>query len=565
MKQLRTSVALVALLPAAAIAQTRTDSVAMQVTFVGQREMLLQDANKQSVWPEARDLAGKAPEFTYRLLPKRMNVEPTYAPIGPSRLKVDPPLPLLYGGWVRAGMGTYFTPVLDAGYTSRRSRKGMWGVRLDHRSTQLGLGVPDSVETRFASSGLDVWGRAFRGNHVFDIGADAGRDAVAYYGIAGIRAGGDATAATAADRTTYLRMGSSVAWRMESADSSAVRPHALLSYQHLAASDSVREHTWHGTLGAATRLNGHDAAIVGDVWIDRRTVSESQAPDEQAVLSLRPELRRTTRAWQARAGLGIFIDARGDQRFHVYPDLEAQFPLFRGKLTPYAAWGGEVEMNRLENLLRDVPFLDPGMDLRSTYRQVDSRGGIKGLVAGQIHYRAEASWIRETNHLYLRNDTATGSGERLGAFYDTLSIRSIGGELSWSSRLPLEVRAGATLYRYGTSDQLHAWNLPDLAITASAQYLWRDVLKATVRGRIETGRMGLSQVAFADSRPDAQAEGYVVDLGTLADLDLLVDYTVTGRLSAWLEFRNLLASRYATYSGYRVQGFQTFLGATYTF
>jgi len=91
------------------------------------------------------------------------------------------------------------------------------------------------------------------------------------------------------------------------------------------------------------------------------------------------------------------------------------------------------------------------------------------------------------------------------------------------------------------------------------------VLKATVRGRIETGRMGLSQVAIADSRPDAQAEGYVVDLGTLADLDLLVDYTVTGRLSAWLEFRNLLASRYATYSGYRVQGFQTFLGATYTF
>ena len=565
MKQFSTTVVLAALLPAAATAQTRPDSVTMQVTFVGQREMLLQDANKQSVWPEARDLAGKTPEFTYRLLPKRMNVEPTYEPIGPSRLKVDPPLPMLYGGWVRAGMGTYFTPVLDAGYTSRRSRKGMWGVRLDHRSTQLGLGVPDSVDTRFASSGLDAWGRAFRGNHIFDIGADAGRDAVAYYGIAGIRAGGDATAASAADRTTYLRMGSSVAWRMESADSSAVRPDALLSYQHLAASDSIREHTWHGALGAATRLNGHDAAIRGDVWIDRRTVSASQARYEQAVLSLRPELSRTTRSWQARAGLGIFIDARGDQVFHVYPDLEAQFPLFRGKLTPYAAWGGEVEMNRLENLLRDVPFLDPGMDLRSTYRQVDSRGGIKGLVAGQIHYRAEASWIRETNHLYLRNDSTTGSGERLGAFYDTLSIRSIGGELSWSSRLPLEVRAGATLYRYGTSDQLHAWNLPDLSVTASAQYRWRDVLTTSIRGRIETGRTGLSQVALADSPFDGQAGGYVVDLGTLADFDVLVDYTVTGRLSAWLEFRNVLASRYATYGGYRVQGFQTFLGATYTF
>ena len=563
MKQFRTSVALMALLPAAAIAQTRTDSVAMQVTFVGQREMLLQDANKQSVWPEARDLAGKAPEFTYRLLPKRINVEPTYAPVGPTRLKVDPPLPLLYGGWVRGGMGTYFTPVLDAGYSSRRSRKGMWGVQLNHRSTQLGLGVPDSVETRFASSGLDAWGRAFRGKHIFDVGGTVGRDAVAYYGIAAVREGGNAPAAAASDRTTYLRMGSSAGWRMESKDSSAVRPQALLSYQHLAASDTVREHTWHGTLGAATRLNGHDASVAAEVWIDRRNLGETRL--EQAVMALRPELSRTTRAWQARAGLGIYIDARGDQVFHVYPDLEAQFPLFRGKLTPYAAWGGEVEMNRLEDLLREVPFLDPGLDLRSTYRQVDTRGGIKGVVAGQINYHAEASWIRDTNHLYLRNDSTSGSGERLGAFYDTLSIRSIGGELSWNAQFPLELRAGATLYRYGTSDQLHAWNLPDLAITASAQYLWRDVLKTSLHGRIETGRMGLSQVAIADSRPDAQAEGYVVDLGTLADLDLLVDYTVTGRLSAWLEFRNLLASRYATYSGYRVQGFQTFLGATYTF
>ena len=86
-----------------------------------------------------------------------------------------------------------------------------------------------------------------------------------------------------------------------------------------------------------------------------------------------------------------------------------------------------------------------------------------------------------------------------------------------------------------------------------------------MRSRIETGRTGLSQVALADSPFDGQAGGYVVDLGTLADLDLLVDYTVTGRLSAWLEFRNLLASRYATYGGYRVQGFQSFLGATYTF
>jgi len=568
MKTPHIAVALCALLPAAAAAQTSRDSVNLQVTFTGAREMLLQDANKQSVWPEARSLSNKLPEFSYRLLPKRMNVAPTYEPVGPTRLKVDPPAPMLYGGWIDAGMGTLFTPYLDAGYASRRSRKGMWGVQTTHRSTQFGFADVDSIDTRFATTELETWGRAFRGNHVFDAEAEAGRDAVAYYGLAGIRASGDALAVPASDRTIYFRSGAAAGWHYTPQDSAALRPEARLSYRMLSAADAVRTHTWHGTLGASARMNGHDAALLGEVAIDRRSFADTaEARREQALLSLRPSLARVTKTWSATAGLGIFIDARGDQVFHVYPHLEARVPLFRGRLTPYAKWGGEVDQNRLEALLRDVPFADPTLDLRNTYRTVDAAGGLQGGFAGSVRYEVEAGWVREVNHMYLRNDTLSGAGERLGAFYDTLSVRRVGGNVAWKPALPLELRAGATLYRYGTSGQLHAWNLPDLAVTAEVRYRWKEVLGVAVEGRVETGRYGLSAVAVPEGVLDVSdaAGGYVVDLGRVADVSLHFDYAVTGRLSASLDFNNVLASRYRTFAAYPVQGFQAFLGATYTF
>ena len=562
------AVALSALLPAAAAAQTPRDSVNLQVTFTGAREMLLQDANKQSVWPEARTLSSKLPDFTYRLLPKRVNVAPEYEPVGPTRLKVDPPLPLLYGGWVEARMGTLFTPVLDAGYTSRRSRKGMWGVQATHRSTQFGFTDVDSVDSRFATTGLEAWGRAFRGNHVWDAEADAGRDALSYYGIAGVRSSGEAFALPASDRSVYLRTGGALGWHYTPSDSAALRPEARLSYRLLSSADAVRTHTWHGTLGASARINGHDASLLGGVLIDRRSFADtSLARREQALLSLQPTLSRVTPTWSANAGLGIYIDARGDQVFHVYPRLEARVPLFRGRLTPFAKWGGDVEMNRLEALLVDVPFVDPQLELRSTYRTVDAAAGIQGGFAGTVRYSAEVGWVRETNHLYFRNDTLAGAGERLGAFYDTLSIQRIGGSLAWKPAMPLEVRTGATLFRYRTSGQLHAWNLPDMAVTAEVRYRFKDVLHVAVEGRIETGRFGLSSVAVPEGVLDNSdaADGYVVDLGTVADFDVHFTYIVTGRLSASLDFKNVLASRYRTFAAYPVQGFQAFLGATYTF
>ena len=81
------------------------DTLDLDVTFIGDREVLLQDAHKQLHWPEASSLQKAKPTFSYSMLPKRLNVQPEWKRNGPVRLRVDQPLPRLYQGFVQGGLG----------------------------------------------------------------------------------------------------------------------------------------------------------------------------------------------------------------------------------------------------------------------------------------------------------------------------------------------------------------------------------------------------------------------------------------------------------------------------
>ena len=73
-------------------AQEINDSLSMDVTFVGEREMVVKDAIKLQSWPEPRRLDGGNRDFSYKLLSKRLNVMPEWTHVEPVRLKVDAPL-----------------------------------------------------------------------------------------------------------------------------------------------------------------------------------------------------------------------------------------------------------------------------------------------------------------------------------------------------------------------------------------------------------------------------------------------------------------------------------------
>ena len=89
---------------------SQTDTLQMDVTFVGNRQMEVRDAVKLSSWPTSRPLSVSKPILSYELLSRRMQFVPQMTPVEATRLRVDPSLSRLYRGYVRAGGGLRALP-----------------------------------------------------------------------------------------------------------------------------------------------------------------------------------------------------------------------------------------------------------------------------------------------------------------------------------------------------------------------------------------------------------------------------------------------------------------------
>ena len=57
-----------------ALAGAHLDTLGLNVTFVGDREVLMRDAHKEMHWPEPAVIGLQKPEFTYSVLPKRLSL-----------------------------------------------------------------------------------------------------------------------------------------------------------------------------------------------------------------------------------------------------------------------------------------------------------------------------------------------------------------------------------------------------------------------------------------------------------------------------------------------------------
>ncbi|MFM7103882.1 MAG: hypothetical protein ACKOW8_00050, partial [Flavobacteriales bacterium] len=162
----------------------RDSSFTYEAVVEGNRKILLRDATKINSYPIVRDSVVRIPTIQYNLIP--VSVENKFAPadIPATRIQMDEKLPYLYRGYVRAGIGNFFTTPLELGYASGRSKKGEVGVKYQlYRSSGLDLednSIPDDVTDQNAA----VWGNYFLKNKL-RIGGNVNwnRNAYHYYGL----------------------------------------------------------------------------------------------------------------------------------------------------------------------------------------------------------------------------------------------------------------------------------------------------------------------------------------------------------------------------------------------
>jgi len=564
-------------------AWSQADTLEMDVTFVGSRQMEVRDAVKLNSWPAARPLSGEKPQLNYELLSKRLQFVPTMTPVEATRLRVDASLSRLYRGYARAAFGTRGTTLVDASFTDLRSRDGSWGTSLHHAATNS----PSSLLTgRLNDNSADAWASRFVGKEKVSVQGNVGRSQVLLYGFDSL-AVDSALTPMDAPAVIWTHASATANFKSHNKDSTAFNHEANVHMGWLGNDRGAHERHLKFDATGSTHFNGLKAQFDLDVQLDRFGVDTSQSFN-QAIVAFEPSVSTQRGPLTARAGLGVAIDADQPTRdnlgdsFHLYPRAEVSVNVLRNLFVPYAQIGGGLQANNFHTLTRSNPFYAPTSltstvlineqpvtfdGFRSTNKRFALAAGVRGTVTQVFRFHGYFSTANHEDFVLFRPSFAgdTASFGEFNAVYDTVSVRTLGGEAEFDLGSSWSFSGGLQLHRYTLPTEDRPWNLPNMTWNASATYRLIDGLSITANAQYIGERYSITRSAnYGDTTP-LDNGNYELRLPGYLDLNVTGNYTYNDRLGGWLTFANVANAKYAEWGGFPVQGFQVLAGVHYAF
>ena len=569
-----------AILPLAG--QAQQDTLDMDVTFVGKRTMEVRDAVKLSSWPIARPLSSAKPTLNYDLLSKRLQFEPTMTPVEATRLRVDASLSRLYRGHVRAGGGSRGTSLLDASYTDLRSREGSWGTSLHHAST---ASPSNLLFGRIHENTVHAWNSRFVGQEKISLNAHVEQHKTRMFGFDSVFVD---SVSMDAPSLRWRHAGATLQLKSHRRDSTVFNHEFNTTFDHLSNGQGLAERHLLGELNLHRHVGGSPLDIGLEAQLDRTQLDTSRAYN-QAIVGLNPKLSTEKGPWRAALGLGVALDADQPTRdeigdvVHVYPRAEVSVNLFRNLFVPYAKIGGGLLANNLHDVLELNPFFAPdnldspvvlngqtiqASGFRSTNRRLAFAGGVRGTVTERFRFHGHASSAQHEDFLLFKPATVnrdTAAYATFEAVYDTVNVRTLGGEVGLTLGERFDLSGSLTLNSYKLRNEDQAWHLPTLLwdATLSCNVIEGLTFQADVQYVGE--RYALSKDPnYGDPEP-LDNGNYQLELPGYFDANLTTNYRYNDRLGAWLTLANLANTKYSVWGGHPVQGFQVLGGVQYAF
>lgn len=539
--------------------------------ITGDRTLTVQKAYKITDMPEQLDIDVEVAEPGYQLIPKRPATDIELEPIEPAKVRVREPLEKLYHGYVRAGVGTFATPFIDAMYASTRDRDLAYGVRVKHNSANDGINR-DVAFSGFSENLVNLWGKKVFGKHSLrgDIGYR--RNVWHYYGFD--PQGLDVDKKDIKQRFNLFHLNAD--WKSYYRDSSKVNHDIGLDAYHLddryeaselgvKATANLRSYRGSNfySLDAAFDLISYDAGKLEafDFAPDTFLMAHDQA---NAILHATPKIVLRSGGLRAEVGLGLYGRFSNQADFHAFPDIDFSYSLFNDIFIPYAGITGSVKRTSYRTLTDENPFVLSNLELRNEIERYKIFGGIRGSVSDKVSFNVGASYAKADEVALFVNDTLVSRENRFNVVYDGVNTFALTGEISYLN----DEKWGATfrgeIFSYDTDREAEAWHLPDYRFSLNANYNLFD--KFIIRA--DLAYIGPRKFKSLWPLPDqaATAGGYwVAEADAYLDLGLGIEYRYTTRLSAFVEAYNLTATKYDVY--YRFPAQRTFIrgGVKYAF
>ena len=279
--------------------------------------------------------------------------------------------------------------------------------------------------------------------------------------------------------------------------------------------------------------------------------------------SIRPRISYDYEAFRFTAGLNVVSEddsiANKSSDFRIFPVLKASYQ-FAEEFGFYGEFSGDVNRNTYFSFVQENPFLGPDTKLLNTVNSYKIAGGIEGQFNEIFHYRAGLDISRYNNLHFFVNSMADSA--RFEVVYDEKStVANLNAELGFKFSETYTLGSRLDFYQYDLSTQQEAWHRPVWALRVNNQVMPFE--KLLIQANLNF--MGGQKARGIDNTVINPPTSEVVNLKTIADLQLKADFKITNRISVFAEGNNLTNGKNMRWLNYPVRGVQLIGGASFKF
>ncbi|WP_026775312.1 hypothetical protein [Polaribacter sp. Hel_I_88] len=294
--------------------------------------------------------------------------------------------------------------------------------------------------------------------------------------------------------------------------------------------------------------------------------------------SINPEYTTTFSGFALKLGTKLFASFDSENsvnHFLIYPDIKIQKTIIKEQLNVYAGVFGDFHTNTYREFAAENPFISPTQFITQTAEKYNAFIGFNGVLNKDLSFNISANIKEEEDKaLFVRNNsksngitnTANGSelkgfeyGNSFSVIYDDVKTTSIFAELAYDFNKNLEVSTNIQFDNFNMATLTEAWNLPTVQTTVSAKYTTNKWFATTNIFYIGERKDVLYSAVSPSNLSGIQT------LNSFVDVNLNGGYHFNNQFSAFLKLNNVLNTDYQRFANFNVQGFQILGGITYKF
>ena len=463
---------------------------------IGSGNRRIDKIQKTPIFPIHTDSVTILDDVKYYLEPKRHMTNYSIENIKPARLKITANGNKLYRGYLKAGAGTYLTPLLELNYASKRSRDESWG--LNARTNGSFSSIKEMGNTKFSDLNLGGHYQKFFMNYDLWSEVQYERNSYQFYGLDyndnsmyqfyGIDINDSLAIESFKDSDTIFKQNYDLLdlhlkfnSRNTGRDTNKLRIKSWIDFHHLNSNYNLSEN--HFLLGAHSGWLILDEEFLGTFELDINNVNSpdilkldedniiqpgKQSSATSGIVRFRPHIYSRKNNLIFKAGISLQANINENAKFYVFPDLEVSYSLFNNIFIPYGGWVGNVQRNTFNDIRLENPFISEDSPLQNTVQKSNIFAGVRGSLSSKFTFNLSSSFQDLDSMYFFVPDTTSSYGSKFQMIYDNLSQTSFLAEITYQEIEKLKISAKGEYFIYSPSNFSRAWQKPDFMFTLSS-------------------------------------------------------------------------------------------------